>query len=45
MEPFKRRAEKMAKKSHLNTGKPAEQAENRVPAVPTSHSFFYELAR
>jgi hypothetical protein len=29
---------KMAKKSHLNTDKPAGQAEKKVPAVPTSYS-------
>ncbi len=28
----------MAKKSFLNTGKPAGQAEKKVPAVPTSYS-------
>jgi hypothetical protein len=28
----------MAKKSYLNTGKPAGQAEKKVPAVPTSYS-------
>ncbi len=28
----------MAKKSHLNTSKPTEQAEKKVPAIPTSYS-------
>ncbi len=28
----------MAKKSFLNTGKPAGQAEKKVPVVPTSYS-------
>ncbi len=39
MEPIARRTKKMAKKSFLNTGKPArQQAEKKVPAVPTSYS-------
>jgi hypothetical protein len=38
MEPTGRRAKKMAKKSHLNTGKTAEQAEKKAPAVPASYS-------
>jgi hypothetical protein len=36
MKPSARRTKKMAKKSVLNTGKPAGQAEKGVPAVPTS---------
>ncbi len=38
MEPVARRTKKMAKKSYLNTGKPAGQAEKKAPAVPTSYS-------
>jgi hypothetical protein len=38
MEPIARRTKKMAKKSFLNKGKPAKQAEKKVPAVPTSYS-------
>jgi hypothetical protein len=38
MEPNVRRTKKMAKKSHLNTGKTAVQAEKKIPAVPASHS-------
>jgi hypothetical protein len=38
MEPYVRRTKKMAKKSHLNTGKTAVQAEKKNPAVPASHS-------
>ncbi len=36
-----RRTKKMAKKSHLNSGRPTGQAENNVPAVPTSYSSGY----
>jgi hypothetical protein len=38
MEPIARRTNKIAKKSFLNAGKPAGQAEKKVPAVPTSYS-------
>ncbi len=38
MEPIARRTKKMAKTSFLDTGKPAGQAEKKVPAVPTSYS-------
>ncbi len=38
MEKPARRTKKVAKKSHLNTGKPTEQAEKKVPAIPTSYS-------
>jgi hypothetical protein len=38
MEPNVRRTKKMAKNSHLNTGKTAVQAEKKIPAVPASHS-------
>jgi hypothetical protein len=38
MEKPTRRVKKVAKKSHLNTGKPTEQAEKKVPAIPTSIS-------
>jgi hypothetical protein len=38
MEPFLRRTKKVAKKSHLNSGRPTGQAENNVPTVPTSYS-------
>jgi hypothetical protein len=38
MEKPARRVKKVAKKSHLNTGKPMEQAEKKVPAIPTSIS-------
>jgi hypothetical protein len=38
MEPIVRRTKKMAKKSHLNTGKTAAQAEKKISAVPESHS-------
>jgi hypothetical protein len=38
MEKPARRTKKMAKKSLMNTGKPAEQAEKKAPAVPTNVS-------
>jgi hypothetical protein len=38
MEKPARRTKKVAKKSHLNTGKPTEQAGKKVPAIPTSYS-------
>jgi hypothetical protein len=38
MEKTARKTKKMARKSFLNTGKPAGQAEKKVPAVPTSYS-------
>ncbi len=38
MELIVRRTKKMAKKSHLNTGKTAVQAEKKAPAVPASQS-------
>jgi hypothetical protein len=38
MEKPERRTKKMAKKRHLNTGKPAEQAEKKTPAVPANYS-------
>jgi hypothetical protein len=38
MEKPARRTKKMAKKSLLNTGKPAEQAEKKAPAVPANNS-------
>ncbi len=38
MEKPARRGKKVAKKSLLNTGKPTEQAEKRVPANPISIS-------
>ncbi len=38
MEKPARRTKKMAKKSYLNTGKPAGQAEKIFPAIPTSYS-------
>jgi hypothetical protein len=38
MEKPARRVKKMAKKSLLNTSKPTEQAEKRVPAIPISIS-------
>ncbi len=38
MEKPTRRVKKVAKKSHLNTGKPTEQADKKVPAIPTSIS-------
>ncbi len=34
MEPSVKRTKKMAKKNVLNKGKPAGQAEKRVPTVP-----------
>ncbi len=38
MEKPARRTKKMVKKSLMNTGKPAEQAEKKAPAVPTNVS-------
>jgi hypothetical protein len=38
MEKPARRTKKVAKKSHLNTGKPTEQAEKKIPAILTSYS-------
>ncbi len=38
MEKPARRVKKVAKKSLLNAGKPTEQAEKRVPAIPISIS-------
>jgi hypothetical protein len=38
MEPIVRKTKKMAKKSHLNTGKTAVQAEKKASAVPASQS-------
>jgi hypothetical protein len=38
MEPTGRRTKKLAKKSYLNTGKTAGQAEKKAPAVPASYS-------
>ncbi len=38
MEKTARRVKKVAKKSHLNTGKPTEQAKKKVPVIPTSIS-------
>jgi hypothetical protein len=38
MEKLARRTKKVAKKSHLNTGKPTEQSEKKVPAIPTSYA-------
>ncbi len=38
MEKPKKRTKKVAKKSRLNTDKPTEQAEKKVPAIPTSIS-------
>ncbi len=31
----------MAKKSHINSGRPTGQAEKKIPAVPTSYSTGY----
>jgi hypothetical protein len=38
MEPIVRRTKNMAKKSHLNTGKTAAQAEKKIPAVQQAAS-------
>ncbi len=38
MEPNVRKTKKTAKKSALNTGKTAVQAERKIPAVPARHS-------